>query len=139
MTLPLYTLNRSSTSDNGTFGKLLLGEERLVVTCELPWRNNQPQASCIPKGTYRVTRFTSPSKNKQVGYQVFLVRDVPNRSMIEIHIGNTIKDVIGCIAVGLDYGNIGGQAAVMQSTPAMLKLLGLLPLEFMLEVTGVCG
>lgn len=36
----------------------------------------------------------------------------PGRSLIKIHIGNTMEDVVGCIAVGNALGYIEGKWAV---------------------------
>ena len=49
-------------------------------TLELPWKNNERQISCIPKGEYTVEKFNSPTFGN-----VFLFEDVPDRDMIEMH------------------------------------------------------
>ena len=97
-TLETIKLSRMGTSlANGTFGKLYRGNDLIAVTCERPWDGNKKKISCIPVGIYRATKFKSPSKNKQVGGWVYLLHNVPNRSMIEIHIGNTIEDSLGIL------------------------------------------
>ncbi len=123
------TLTRHNKSENGTFGALAEKNEPICVTCELPWKDNQNKISCIPVGTYKVTPFNSPSKG-----DVYLVNDVPNRDMIEIHIGNTIKDILGCIAVGMTFGKLGYMPAVLQSKDALALLKKKYPEGFMLEV-----
>ena len=126
------TLERVSTSDNGTIGKLFRDDVRIAYTCELPWKDNHNQVSCIPQGTYTVTKFTSPSKGR-----VFLVHDVPDRSMIEIHAGNTMEDVLGCICVGDALGSVHGLPAVLNSRLMLSKLLESLPDSFTMQVMGV--
>ena len=130
----MFTLIRENTSENGTFGRIIRDNEAVCYTCELPWKDNQNKISCIPKGTYRVTKFLSPSKGN-----VFLLHDVPNRDMIEIHSGNTIHDILGCILVGSTLGEIDHLPAVLSSKPTLAKLLTSFPFEFELEITGVCG
>lgn len=124
-------LTRIGTSANGTFGKLKEeGGEQVAVTCERPNNGNQPMG-CIPAGNYKVTQFQSP----HLGHD-FLVHDVPNRSMIEIHKGNTIKDTEGCILVGMSFGNVAGQAGVLSSGQALGAMLDAYPDGFDLEITG---
>lgn len=130
-------LQRTSTSDKGTFGVLMRGDRRIAVTCELPWRDNHNKTSCIPKGVYRVTLFKSPEKNPQVDHMVYLLHGTEPRENVEIHIGNTIKDILGCILVGTEFGFIAGLPAVINSTVAMKALLAELPKEFNLEISGV--
>lgn len=57
--------------------------------------------SCIPTGTYKVTRHTSPRHG-----DVFLVNDVSGHSNILIHAGNYFGDTLGCILVGKDIIDI---------------------------------
>jgi hypothetical protein len=125
-------LKRTSSDDNGTFGEMSLDGVFLCYTCELPWKDNKTKISCIPEGEYKVTKFISPSKGN-----VFLLHNVPNRSMIEIHIGNTIKDIEGCIIVGTALGEINGLPAVLHSRLAFASLFTTMPEEFNLIITGV--
>lgn len=127
-------LDRLRTSDEGTFGQLIRQGRQIAVTCELAWQDNLPKISCIPRGTYRVTRYRSPSKG-----DVFLLHGTEPRSMVEIHVGNTILDIEGCILVGMDYGEVKGRPAVISSKAAMGQLLRDLPDEFYIEIKGVCG
>lgn len=110
---------------------ILYDAESIAICCtlELPWLDNQHEISCIPKGSYRVTRYNSPSKG-----EVFLLHDVPGRSMVEIHSGNTVDDIKGCIAVGRTYGRIKDKRAVIYSRSTMLKLREELPETFILDI-----
>lgn len=124
------TLTRIGTSENGTFGKLRDDNNSIpLVTCERPDNGNQPMG-CIPAGNYKVTPFNSPTKG-----HVFLVHDVPNRSMIEIHKGNTIADTEGCILVGMNFGNVNGHAGVLSSGQALGLMLDKYSAGFDLEIT----
>lgn len=132
-------LDRLRTSDDGTFGQLIRNGHQIAVTCELPWNDNVPRISCIPKGVYMVTQFTSPSKNKAVDNQVYLLHEVTNRDNIEIHIANWPHELLGCIGVGKDFAEMKGRPAITNSTDTMKKLLLELPRSFYLQVKGVCG
>lgn len=60
----------------------------------------------IPPGRFPVTLFMSP----KFGRRVPRLADVPDRSDIEMHIGNFPRDTTGCILVGTYIlpGGIGG-------------------------------
>lgn len=84
--------------------------------------------SCIPLGQY-TTRIKWSNK---LG-RVFEVQEVPNRTNILVHIGNTTKDTYGCILPGRyrDYSQ------VRQSGLALGDILQELPDEFELDITGI--
>lgn len=90
------TLRRLTLSpDHSTHGIILRQNKPYCSTLERPWLNNENGISCIPAGLYKVTKFNSPSKG-----EVFLLHDVPGRSMIEMHVANHVSELKGCIAVG---------------------------------------
>ena len=98
-----------------TVGKLILSEkiyeyidiEKLTLaqfskldnifncfTIELDWKNNQRNISCIPKGIYTVSEYTSKKFKETI-----IINNVPNRSGILIHAANrSMIDLQGCIA-----------------------------------------
>lgn len=90
------TITRHETSDNGTFGILNVENEFVCLTLELPWHNNQKNISCIPVGEYNVVYRTTPSYGEK-----YKILNVPNRSGILFHAGNTIDDTEGCILLGV--------------------------------------
>jgi hypothetical protein len=90
----------------------------MFVTLEDKWRNNEKMISCIPKGKYKIQRHQSPHFG-----ECFKVLDVPNRSEILIHAGNTQKDTNGCILLGLMYGTIGTTAAILSSRAAIANFM----------------
>lgn len=83
----------------------------ILATVEDAWRGNQPLVSCIPEGTYPLQFAWSGKRNRLVPF----VLDVPHRSLIEIHVANTDRDVEGCIGVGLRATDTG----VALSVPAV--------------------
>jgi hypothetical protein len=94
------TLTRIRSSKTCTIGILYIQTRNLRWSCrtlELPWLDNQPQISCIPKGTYTCRRLNSVKFG-----ETFQVCDVPGRQGILFHAGNTAKDTRGCILLGTE-------------------------------------
>ena len=125
------TLWRTKEDQYGTHGHLedYLGAV-ISYTIERPWLDNKNGISCIPLGSYQVSKFVSPSKG-----DVFLLHDVPGRSMIEIHVANLASELEGCIAVGLDFTEQG----VGRSRLALDKLYERLPDNFQLDIKSISG
>lgn len=132
-------LLRDDWSDEGTYGYLVYGNE-FVHTLELPWRDNQPNASCIPAGRYTVRMRHSPKYG-----QVYHVQSVPNRTHILLHHGNYAGDRVlnyrthsaGCILFGSRRGRLHGQRAVLASRIARRKFESAMKWEpFQLEVVN---
>lgn len=101
----------------GVFG-CLYGPLLQLFTVERPWKGNQPYISCIPKGRYALEE----SRLNQTDEWALELEDVPNRTLIKIHVGNLASDVQGCIAVGRRLGSFDGKWAVLYSRAAMLDL-----------------
>lgn len=130
---------------NQTLGKLVIGKSNVFVfrcdTIELPWLNNQPQISCIPKGKYKVVYRESAKYPRH-----YHVLDVPNRSFILIHQANYVgsknpkthkPDLLGCIGVGNGFKDITGDGIVelLQSGVTLKKMLSVIGTEsFELEI-----
>jgi len=130
--LPVYTLNREASSNHGTLGEILdPGGSHVCYTIERPWLNNDSGTSCIPTGTY-----TCAPHNSAAHPNVWELENVPGRTAILIHNGNTENDSLGCIIVGSSQGTLNGLPAVLGSK-AMLDLLRQkLPSSFVLTITG---
>lgn len=102
--MKILKLKRMCMTDHGTFGVMIdqdVTPYPFCVTLELPWKDNKPEVSCIPKGEYRIQRVQSPKFGN-----VFQVMNVPNRFHILIHKGNFTTDALGCILLG-EYFNQG--------------------------------
>lgn len=121
-------LRRTKTGDTGTFGSLEV-DGQTFVTGELPDRDNAPDLSSVPAGTYLCRWSESP----RFGH-VYQLQDVPGRSHVLIHSGNhcgdTAKglksDVEGCILLGSSKGLVGGQEAVVASRDALERFTALM-------------
>lgn len=127
--LRTITLTRLVSSRRGTLGVLHDKDFCYSVTLEDPWRNNKVGESCIPEGVYLVTPH-SGTKYKNV----WIVNDVPGRSAILIHWGNTENDTQGCILAGMSF--VPDQVAITQSRKAVDNLRIVLPKRFLLNVTS---
>jgi hypothetical protein len=124
------TLQRGQSTDQGTFGVMTFGND-VVHTVELPWKDNQRQASCIPVGTYKCAIVKSPKFGRVYG-----VSNVPGRANVLIHSANFGGDVSkgwdtqlhGCIAPCLRVGKMRNSKGEMQSAglvsrPALSRLM----------------
>lgn len=118
------TLISNPSSDDGTFGILLLDDHTSFCTGELPWRDNKNGISCIPEGKYFCRWINSPKHG-----ECYQVTAVPYRDFIEIHSANFMGDVskgklsqlLGCISLGKSIGQLNGQTAVLASKQAIAE------------------
>lgn len=114
-----------------TLGRLVFGEFR-CFTLELKDNNNLPNISCVPEGRYKAFLRDSPSNGKCIE-----LKNVPNRTYIQIHSGNYTRNILGCILVGDSIKFLDGDTVpdVTNSRSTLDKLLSLLPQEFEVEIT----
>lgn len=130
--VPNLLLIRGVSTENGTFGELLWNNKPLrpiCLTLERPWLDNKPEISSIPPGTYGGIRRKSP----RFGIELFILKDVPGRSYIELHPANIYTQLEGCIALGLRYGfptEINGKPnkipGLLESRLAFAKFMNLM-------------
>jgi hypothetical protein len=108
---------RERSQDYGTFGRaFFMGSS--WPSLELPWRDNQPERSCVPAGIYEAHLKAS----KKFGYQVYELQRVPQRSAVEIHIANFAGDIDlglrsdleGCVCLGTSKGQLMNHQNVLQ-------------------------
>jgi len=119
----IVTLIRDYSNDHGMFGRLFYNKFS-CFTLELPWRDNKPNKSCIPTGTYKVKWMFSGRYGKK-----YELQNVENRTNILIHRGNYAgdtkkglkSDVGGCILLGKRRGIINNQQVILLSTPTVRK------------------
>ena len=91
---------RETFTEGSTIGNLYLDGEWLCDTLENPYLDNQRNISCIPAGQYKV-RMRYPRESATKEYLHLLVQEVPDRSLVLFHSGNTAKDTRGCVLVGI--------------------------------------
>ena len=99
-------LTRMTYSDKCIIGKLDIYDGPLKVfsckTLERPWVQNVTRKSCVPAGTYPVVLEYSPHFDRELNE----LKLVPGRSEVKIHVANYVRQLEGCIAVGLSIGDI---------------------------------
>lgn len=111
--------------DSPTYGVLLSNDIPICLILERPWRDNLPSVSCIPEGKYECVAYESEKFGK-----TWEVTNVPMRTYILFHSGNTINDSQGCLLAGLSFSPGG----ISHSKDAMALLRRTLPPKFTLEI-----
>lgn len=114
-------LVRVSEYNGATCGVLCVNDSPEFVTLEDAWRDNERMISCIPVGRYKIKKHRSPKFGL-----VYRVEDVPQRDQILFHAGNTHKDTHGCILLGMQFGTIGTDSAVLASRSAFNRFMDLM-------------
>jgi len=102
----------------GTRGALRVGKELFGVTLEPPWKMNERNVSCIPAGQYKIHSWESARFGK-----CYSLLDVPGRTNILFHAGNTVRDTTGCILLGEKWGFLNGERAILHSRHAVASFL----------------
>lgn len=133
-------LTRDLYDDAYTFGRLDLYDGILKVysckTLELPWSCNTVRGSCIPAGVYPVVPEYSPRFDREL-HELKLV---PGRSEIKFHVANYVKQLQGCIGVGLSIGDINrdGVPDLKSSGVALSRMHDMLDgqMQWELQVVG---
>lgn len=111
-------LERFAYTPYGVFGRLMFPEFQ-CFTVERPWLDNRPRESCIPEGEYDMVL----GRYNRGGYAAYEIVGVPNRSLIKIHIGNTMDDLLGCVAPGKALGWVENKWAVTSSRVAHTEFM----------------
>jgi hypothetical protein len=106
----MLILKRIAMNDHGTFGVLIDNHAPIALTLERPWLRNGKDVSCIPEGNYICKRVLSPKFG-----DTFEITDVPERTHILFHKGNTMDHTKGCVLVGQRFGSLGERTAVLLS------------------------
>ena len=103
------TIDRKSSTNKCTMGYLSVNDAVIGYSLELPWADNSNNISCIPVGTY--TGILRYDKNDRWRIQL---ENVPNRTGVQIHIGNNTSQIKGCILIGeganVDNCSVSGSA-----------------------------
>jgi len=94
------TVTRNWCKDEYIIGRLYVNGQLWCDTLERPryfeGRENVRQKCCIPAGSYKVIM----KQSAKFGRKLPLLCDVPNRSQILIHSGNSVQDSEGCLLAG---------------------------------------
>lgn len=111
-------IRRIAENDDGTFGVIIDGDKPFALTLENKWLNNQRNISCIPEGRYICRRYSSAKYP-----DTFEVTNVPGRSHILFHTGNTNEDTAGCILVAEQFGELNKAIAILASKPGFREFM----------------
>lgn len=130
MTPDILILRKSDRSIE-TKGELTLKSNTWTCfTLELPWKNNENGISCIPDGLYE---FEKVPASEHIPYEHVLIKDVPGRDGIKIHIANfaagKLVQLKGCTTVAeklVDINHDGIEDA-FNSKVTFDKFMSLIP------------
>ena len=122
----MVTLYRVRKTESEVCGVWCLEGLPLCFTLELPWRDNHPNESCVPDGSYRLVRVVSTQHGETV-----CITNVPNRTGILVHCGNKCLDTKGCVLVGGEFSEVPSHGVVLFDsrktfdiiTPQLLKVV----------------
>lgn len=115
---------RVEESEQGTLSIIRVNKVVLGVTLEPSDHLNKANISSIPTGQYDVMPYSSAKYP-----HVYQVMDVPGRTKILMHKGNTRAHTLGCIILGAKAGYLRGdrkQRAVLNSGETFMRLEAIL-------------
>ncbi len=119
----------ASHPDHGTFGSLVIDGEPICNTLEPYHRDNERNVSSIPLGQYICKPYTRSNGN-----QTYEITGIQNRSHVIFHSGNVDDHTMGCVLLGMSFGDIGDSLAVLNSKTAMREFLTSVHGEFQLTI-----
>lgn len=89
---------RVVSNSKSTMGEFYVDDELIAMSLELPWLDNQSNASSVPEGLYSAILRYDKSRD---GFFTIELRGTGPRTGIQIHVGNKPDDITGCILIGL--------------------------------------
>lgn len=107
---PIVEIIRLEEADSGTIGILRIQKEIFCFTLEPPDLLNKQMMSSIPAQQYIAKRYQSSKYG-----ETFIVTDVPGRTGILFHWGNTASNTAGCIILGKGIALIEGRRGLSGS------------------------
>jgi hypothetical protein len=113
----IITIKRTSINSKSVTGELFVNGNFICHTLELPWNSNKSFISSIPSGEY--SAFLRYDKDDKWRLQL---EDVPNRTGIQIHIGNYPSQIEGCVLIGNEVINKNNQLGAGTSGSAYKTL-----------------
>lgn len=155
----ILSLSRDTQTAECTLGILEVAG-RKFHTIERPWipnpdggKSGKKYESCVAPGVYRLERWNSIKFG-----QVFILsnpvldvymlpsdvpkgREAATRTLVLIHVGNYVHDVIGCVAVGKERVKTAREWMVQRSKEAMneVRMLVGTRVDLSLVITGGAG
>ena len=109
--LPILEIIRLEESFiHGTFGVLKINKEFFCCCLEPPDKLNKAFQSSIPAQQYTCLRYDSPKFG-----ETFQIMNVPGRTNVLFHPGNSVKDTAGCPILGQYKAKLMGNRGIMNS------------------------
>jgi hypothetical protein len=137
-----FLLTRFHRIHQATLGVLTMegNKDFSLFTLEDDWKSNQQRVSCIPAGEYYcVPHGWEPDANLKFR-RVWRLLDVPGRSGILFHGGNSIKDTSGCILLGTGSALGDKEARLVNSADGLDRMRRLVwDKSFWLTIRDVSG
>lgn len=127
--IPIVEIIRLETSyEAGTFGKLRINKKLFCDTLEPKKYWNEESVSAIPAGQYTCERnATQLNSVLRLGItETFQIMNVPFRTYVKFHPGNTDDDTEACVLLGQYIEKLRGDRAILNSGntfKAFMKLL----------------
>ena len=116
---PVVELIRLEENERyGTFGALKIDKQVFCCTLEPPDRENRPNISSIPVQQYLCRRYSSKRHP-----DTFQILNVPGRTYILFHAGNTARDTAGCPLLGSHWDKLKTDRAVLNSGATFDKFM----------------
>jgi hypothetical protein len=109
------TVMRQYPDKKCTSGYLAVDGKIIAYTLERPWVNNVQNISSIPTGKY-----TGHLRYDHTDFWRIELDGVPNRTNVQIHIGNEVDQSKGCVLVGMKLG--ADLCSVLDSSTAYAAL-----------------
>lgn len=147
-------LTRLSSTEFSTMGRLavIVGDPEselfgvrndTIFSCdalEPPWRNNEPNKSCVPPGRYDAFGETQGrwiDEYRRIHGDEWIVEllGVKGRSQIQIHVGNKASHTAGCILVGKATGRrdwVGSSGDTYRAFYKAMADAGVVPSEILI-------
>jgi hypothetical protein len=97
-----FVLTRTDKTEKSTIGDLTLDSKHICYMLEPPEKTPKGKVIpvCIPVGLYQIQNTHSNRFNRTMPQ----LMNVPGRSGIRIHTGNSAVDTEGCLLPGFDKG-----------------------------------
>ncbi len=114
--------------DHGTFGVMKINKEVFCWTLEPRDEENAQNISSIPVQQYVCKRVkTGLSSVLRLGLdETFAICDVPGRTDVRFHPGNTDNHTLACILMGETLGKLRGDRAILNSGKTFLRFMNVL-------------
>lgn len=107
--MELEIVRTTLSSELPQVGMLMFDGVPECITLELPYLGNKKGVSCIPPGRYLCKKVKDRTTGGGMKIPLtFEVTDVPGRTGILFHKGNTTADTRGCVLIGkyINYPSI---------------------------------